>query len=141
MGKKLTPREVELLALIVNGNTDAEICQTLNMTDKSVDIYKKNLLKHSGAKNLPHLVSWYYTTYFERDVSKDDKESCEELRKKYDQLKEFYEAGKQMFPREVPMVVEKKKRVENESRVGCQQCLVKQAKIRELRDKLHFYTR
>jgi len=129
MKRKLTSREIEVLSLIVNGNTDSEISHTLNMTQRSIEIYKNNLIKVTKVKNIPHLVSWYYTTYFKPNVPLGSDE-CKELRKKYDTLKKFYEAGKKTFPTEKPMVEENKN-------VMCQGCVIKSAKIRRLEDELY----
>lgn len=63
MKEQLTSREIEVLSMIVNGSGDQEISHSLDMTLRSIEIYKDNLMKIAGVKTLPHLIKWYYTTY------------------------------------------------------------------------------
>ena len=52
----LTPRETELLRLIVDGLTNAEIAQRLFLGVETINSYRKNLLFKLGAKNTALLV-------------------------------------------------------------------------------------
>jgi DNA-binding NarL/FixJ family response regulator len=52
----LTPRERELLKLIVEGYTNPEIAQKLFLSPETIKGYRKNLLFKLGAKNTAVLV-------------------------------------------------------------------------------------
>jgi DNA-binding NarL/FixJ family response regulator len=52
----LTPREKEMLQLIVSGNTNPEIAKKMFLGIETVNSYRKNLLLKLGAKNTAVLV-------------------------------------------------------------------------------------
>jgi len=52
----LTPRERELLKLIVAGNTNPEIAEKISLSPETIKGYRKNLLLKLGAKNTAMLV-------------------------------------------------------------------------------------
>jgi len=52
----ITPRELEILQLVVQQNTTKEIATKLFITTKTVEAHKSNLLSKTGAKNTAGLV-------------------------------------------------------------------------------------
>ncbi len=52
----LTPRESEVLKLIVDGQTSAEIAQELSLSVNTVDWHRANLMSKLGARNVVDLV-------------------------------------------------------------------------------------
>ncbi len=53
---ELSKRETEVLKLICNGNTTAEIAEQLHISTKTVDNHRTNLLEKTSTKNSAHLV-------------------------------------------------------------------------------------
>lgn len=58
----LTAREKEVLALIAEGNTNAEIAEQLFVSQLTVDSHRKNLLYKFGVKNTAAMVKYGYET-------------------------------------------------------------------------------
>jgi len=54
--KKLTPRESDVLALIIKGKTNKFIASELNISMKTVEIHRSRVMKKMEAKNLADLV-------------------------------------------------------------------------------------
>ncbi len=54
--KKLTPRESDVLALIVKGKTNKYIARELNISMKTVEIHRSRVMKKMEAKTLADLV-------------------------------------------------------------------------------------
>ena len=52
----LTDREIEVLKLIVEENTNQEISEKLFISPRTVDAHKRNLLEKTGSKNVAGLV-------------------------------------------------------------------------------------
>ena len=52
---RLSPREREILQLVAEGHTSAEIAQRLALSPKSVDTYRSRLMAKLGIDNLPDL--------------------------------------------------------------------------------------
>ena len=52
----LSKRETEVLQLICMGNTNSEIADKLNISPKTVDNHRTNLLQKTSTKNAAHLV-------------------------------------------------------------------------------------
>jgi DNA-binding CsgD family transcriptional regulator len=52
----LTPREREILAKIVVGNSSKEVARCLSISPRTVDFHRANLLKKFAAKNTADLV-------------------------------------------------------------------------------------
>jgi DNA-binding NarL/FixJ family response regulator len=48
---KLTPREIEVIQLIADGFTDAEIADKLNISPKTASTHRKNILRKLNLKN------------------------------------------------------------------------------------------
>jgi len=64
--EELTTREMEVLALICQGNTSQEISDRLHISGKTVETHRSNLFLKSGVRNVAGLISWavrnqYYT--------------------------------------------------------------------------------
>lgn len=55
---ELTPREKEVLELICDELTNAEIAERLNISVRTVDTHRSNLLQKTGAKNTAGLVKF-----------------------------------------------------------------------------------
>jgi DNA-binding NarL/FixJ family response regulator len=56
--KHLSPREREVLQLVVEGQSSAEIARTLFLSPKTVETYRSRLMKKLGIKDLPTLVKF-----------------------------------------------------------------------------------
>lgn len=54
----LSPREREVLQLVVEGKTSAEIAQIIHISPKTVETYRGNLMKKLGLHNLTELVKF-----------------------------------------------------------------------------------
>ena len=54
----LTARETQILNLILNEYTSKEIGQQLEISMRTVETHRKNILKKTGAKNLVALVKY-----------------------------------------------------------------------------------
>lgn len=52
----LTPRERDVLLPLVKGYTNREIAAQLNVSVKTVDLYRSRVMKRMGAERLPDLV-------------------------------------------------------------------------------------
>lgn len=57
---KLTKRENEILSLICEGYTNAEIAEKLFISNRTVDNHRANLLSKTGAKNTASLVAFAF---------------------------------------------------------------------------------
>lgn len=55
-GWNLTPKEKSVLAAIVEGFTSREIARSLDISPRTVEFHRANLLKKYGAKNTADLV-------------------------------------------------------------------------------------
>jgi two-component system, NarL family, response regulator NreC len=53
---KLSMREREVLQLLAEGNTGAEIAQRLSLSQKTVETYRARLVEKLGIRDLPGLV-------------------------------------------------------------------------------------
>ena len=56
--RQLSPREREVLQLVVEGQSSAEIAQTLFLSPKTVETYRSRLMHKLGIKDLPTLVKF-----------------------------------------------------------------------------------
>jgi DNA-binding NarL/FixJ family response regulator len=56
--KRLSPREREVLQLVVEGKTSAEIASDLFLSPKTVETYRSRLMHKLGIKDLPGLVKF-----------------------------------------------------------------------------------
>ena len=56
--QSLTPREREILQLISFGHTDRSIASELSLSDKTVNTYRKQMLKKLNVKNTAMLVRY-----------------------------------------------------------------------------------
>ena len=55
---RLSPREWEILQLVVEGESNAEIADTLGLSPKTVETYRSRLMQKLGIGNLPTLVKF-----------------------------------------------------------------------------------
>ena len=55
---RLSGRELQVLHLIVDGNTSAQVGERLGLSPKSVDTYRSRLMTKLGIDDLPHLVKF-----------------------------------------------------------------------------------
>jgi DNA-binding NarL/FixJ family response regulator len=56
--ERLSPRERQVLKLIVEGNTSNEVAAMLGVSSKSVDTYRSRLMAKLGIEDLPALVKF-----------------------------------------------------------------------------------
>ena len=54
---RLTRREREVLELVCEGLTNAEIGKHLGISQRTVEIHRANLVMRIGARNTPHAVA------------------------------------------------------------------------------------
>jgi DNA-binding NarL/FixJ family response regulator len=54
----LTPREREVLQLMVDGNSRVEIADSLNLSKKTVDTYRNRIMKKLDIHDIPSLVKF-----------------------------------------------------------------------------------
>jgi DNA-binding NarL/FixJ family response regulator len=54
----LTPRELDILKLVINEFTSQQIAENLSLSQYTVDTHRKNILRKTGAKNLIGLVKY-----------------------------------------------------------------------------------
>jgi DNA-binding NarL/FixJ family response regulator len=62
--EKLSTREVEVLSLIMQGQTNKEISERLFISFETVRSHRKNILKKIGVKNTAALINYYNKTFF-----------------------------------------------------------------------------
>jgi DNA-binding NarL/FixJ family response regulator len=55
---KLSPREREVLQLVVEGQSSAEIAELLSLSCRSIETYRRRLMQKLGITNLPNLVKF-----------------------------------------------------------------------------------
>ncbi|NWG75178.1 MAG: response regulator transcription factor [Rubrivivax sp.] len=55
---RLSPREREILQLVVEGQSSAEIAAALSLSQRSVETYRRRLMQKLGITNLPDLVKF-----------------------------------------------------------------------------------
>lgn len=55
---RLSPREREILQLVVEGQSSAEIADILSLSPKTVETYRSRLMKKLGVSDLPSLVKF-----------------------------------------------------------------------------------
>ncbi|MFN8459297.1 MAG: response regulator transcription factor [Anaerolineae bacterium] len=55
---RLSPREQEILQLVVEGKSSAEIAETLSLSPNTVDTYRSRLMQKLGLSDLPSLVKF-----------------------------------------------------------------------------------
>ena len=60
----LTPRELEIITLVSKGNSSNEIANTLNITLKTVEVHRHNVLKKLKLKNTAALLKMLYPNGF-----------------------------------------------------------------------------
>jgi DNA-binding NarL/FixJ family response regulator len=56
--EKLSPRENEILCLVVEGKTSAEIGRDLHLSPKTVDSYRSRIMQKLGVSDLPELIKF-----------------------------------------------------------------------------------
>ena len=59
--ESLTPREREVLALIVDGRANKVIAIDLNLSERTVEIHRANVMEKMGARSVAHLVRMHLT--------------------------------------------------------------------------------
>lgn len=55
--QQLTPRELEILTLCVEGLTDHEMAERLGISFKTVNHHLENMRRRFEARNRPHMVA------------------------------------------------------------------------------------
>lgn len=59
-GKSLSPREIEIIKLIVQENTTSQIAEKLFISPRTVDTHRKNILQKSNTKTLVGLIKFAF---------------------------------------------------------------------------------
>jgi DNA-binding NarL/FixJ family response regulator len=54
----LSPRELEVLQLVVEGKTSAEIARILTLSPKTIETYRSRLMRKLGISDVPNLVKF-----------------------------------------------------------------------------------
>lgn len=54
----LTKREIEILGYIVQGLTNKEISRQLNVSSRTVETHRHNMIKRLGAKSIKGVIEW-----------------------------------------------------------------------------------
>jgi two-component system, LuxR family, response regulator FixJ len=61
--ESLTPREREVLELIVEGKANKVVAIDLGLSERTVEIHRANVMEKMGAKSVAHLVKMYLTLH------------------------------------------------------------------------------
>ncbi|WP_224996086.1 LuxR C-terminal-related transcriptional regulator [Cesiribacter sp. SM1] len=56
----LTPREIEILVMLANGNTSSEIAEALHISETTIMTHRRNMLHKLKLKNTNELVAWAF---------------------------------------------------------------------------------
>jgi FixJ family two-component response regulator len=64
--ESLTPREKEVLELIVDGKANKVVAIDLGLSERTVEIHRGNVMAKMGARSVAHLVRMYLTLYHDR---------------------------------------------------------------------------
>ncbi len=56
--ERLSPREIEVLKLVVEGNTSSQVALRLGLSPRSIDTYRSRLMTKLGLEHLPALVKF-----------------------------------------------------------------------------------
>jgi DNA-binding NarL/FixJ family response regulator len=54
----LSPREIDIFNLVINGHTSQMIAEKLSLSHYTVDTHRKNILRKTGAKNIAGLLKY-----------------------------------------------------------------------------------
>ncbi|MEO8151356.1 MAG: helix-turn-helix transcriptional regulator [Bacteroidia bacterium] len=63
--EKLSMREVEVLRLIMQGQSNKQIAETLFISFETVRTHRKNILKKVGVTNTASLINYYNQAFFD----------------------------------------------------------------------------
>lgn len=64
----ITPREKEVLRLIIEENSNKEIAEALFISTRTVESHKRNLIEKTGSKNIAGLVYWAIKSHVFDDI-------------------------------------------------------------------------
>jgi len=56
----LSARETEVLKLIVRGYTSKRIGEELHLSERTIEVYRRNLLRKTESTSTASLISWAY---------------------------------------------------------------------------------
>ncbi|MCF1752345.1 response regulator transcription factor [Mariniradius sediminis] len=63
---KLSCKEIEVLALLMQGLTTNEIAERLFVSFQTVKSHRRHILEKTGAKNTAALINYYHQSFFEK---------------------------------------------------------------------------
>lgn len=66
--ESLTPREREVMALVVDGRANKVIAIDLGLSERTVEIHRANVMEKMGARSVAHLVKMHLTLAGQADV-------------------------------------------------------------------------
>jgi len=61
--ESLTPRELEVMQLVVEGKPNKVIAHTLGISQRTVEIHRSRVMEKMGAESVPHLVQMVLRTH------------------------------------------------------------------------------
>lgn len=62
VGPEISPREFQVMALLAEGNTSKDIARMLKLSTRTIESYRKSLMKKTGSRNVADVVRLAYRT-------------------------------------------------------------------------------
>lgn len=62
VGPEISPREFQVMALLAEGNTSKDIARILRLSTRTIESYRKSLMKKTGSRNVADVVRLAYRT-------------------------------------------------------------------------------
>jgi DNA-binding CsgD family transcriptional regulator len=66
--RTLTPRQRQILALVINGQPSKNIAADLGISRRTVENHRASIMKKAGSTSLPMLVRKLFTTGLDREL-------------------------------------------------------------------------
>jgi DNA-binding NarL/FixJ family response regulator len=61
-GPEISPREFQVMVLLAEGNTSKDIAMILKLSTRTIESYRKSLMKRTGCRNVAEVVRLAYRT-------------------------------------------------------------------------------